>query len=417
MMDRPIKKKKWVRKVFYGLVLIGGVVFLTGYHFLYQDNTSKLNVNTQKIIISTVSKDSFQEFIPALGKVETAEMVYLDAMEGGRVEKKFVEAGASVKKGDKLIKLSNTDLVLKLMQQEAEYFNQRDNLQKARLSMEQNRLDYTTLLNDLDYQIKTEKRLYDENRVLFEKKIISKTEYIKVKERYEYLIKKKQLATQNYKQETHFRQVQIEQQEASINRMGSNLDIIKEKLENLTIIAPIDGQLTVFDAEIGESKKMGERLGQINVMKNLLARVEIDEHYISRIEKGNIGTFEFAGETSKLKIQKIFPEVRENQFEVEMTFIDKPPEGVRIGQTLHIKLVLGDSESVVRIPRGGFYQSTAGQWVYVIDESGNFAVKRKTRLGRQNSDFFEVLEGLTPGEKIITSNYDSFENMDKLVLK
>jgi HlyD family secretion protein len=303
------------------------------------------------------------------------------------------------------------------MQREAEYFNQADNLQKSRLSLEQYRLNYTTLMTELNYQLKTEKRLYNENTALFKKKIISQQQYTTHKDKYEYLLEKKRLAKKNYDQETRFRQVQIGQLEASLKRMNSNLDIIREKLDNLTIRAPLDGQLTVLNAEMGESKKPGQRLGQINVMKELKVRAGIDEHYIARIENGKVGTFEFAGETSELKIYKIFPDVSEGQFKIDMKFVQKPPKGIRIGQTLHIRLALGDLTSAIIIPRGGFFQSTAGRWVYVLDGSGDFAIKRRIKLGRQNSDAFEVLEGLSPGEKVITSNYDNFENMDKLVLK
>jgi HlyD family secretion protein len=417
MMDRAIKKRKWGLKRIFGLLLTGGIVFVTAYYFFYQDKSSKLNVRAEKIIISTVSKDSFQEFIPILGKVQPVTTVYLDAIEGGRVEKKFVEAGAWVKKGDKILQLSNTNLVLNLMQREAEYFTQVDNLQKSRLSLEQYRLNYTTLMTDLNYQLKTEKRLFNENTVLFKKNIISQQQYTSHKDKHEYLLEKKRLAEKNYEQETHFRQVQIEQLEASLRRMNSNLDIIREKQDNLTIRAPLDGQLTVLNVEMGESKTLGQRLGQINVMKELKVRAGIDEHYIARIEKGRVGTFEFAGKTSELKIGKIFPDVRGGQFQIDMKFLKKSPKGIRIGQTLHIKLALGDLTSAIIIPRGGFFQSTAGQWIYVLDGSGGFAIKRGIKLGRQNSDAFEVLEGLSPGEKVITSNYDNFENMDKLVLK
>jgi HlyD family secretion protein len=417
MMDRPIKKRKWGLKRIFGLLLIGCITFIAVYYFFYQDKSSRLNVRAEKIIISTVSEASFQEFIPILGNVQPVTTVYLDAIEGGRVEEKYVEAGAWVKKGDKILQLSNTNLVLNLMQREAEYFNQADNLQKSRLSLEQYRLNYTTLMTELNYQLKTEKRLYNENAALFRKKIISQQQYTTHKDKYEYLLEKKRLAKKNYDQETRFRQVQIGQLEASLKRMNSNLDIIREKLDNLTIRAPLDGQLTVLNAEMGESKKPGQRLGQINVMKELKVRAGIDEHYIARIENGKVGTFEFAGETSELKIYKIFPDVSEGQFKIDMKFVQKPPKGIRIGQTLHIRLALGDLTSAIIIPRGGFFQSTAGRWVYVLDGSGDFAIKRRIKLGRQNSDAFEVLEGLSPGEKVITSNYDNFENMDKLVLK
>jgi HlyD family secretion protein len=416
-MDRKIEKRKWGLKRLSWMAAIALIAFIAAYYFLYQDSRSKLNVRAEKIIISTVSQEPFQEFIPVLGMVLPVTTVYLDAIEGGRVEKKFVEAGAWVKEGDKIIQLSNTNLVINLMQREAEYFTQVDNLQKARLSMEQYKLNYATQEADLDYQFKKEQREYDKNKSLFEKKTISEKEYVTCKDKYDYLAEKRILAERNFKQETHFREVQIEQLEASLKRMNSNLDIIKEKLDALTIKAPISGQLASLNAEIGESKTLGQRLGQINVMTELKVLAGIDEHYIARVKEGKLGTFEFTGDTSEIEINKIFPDVREGQFRVEMKFSKKPPEEIRIGQTLHIKLALGDLSTVKTIPRGGFYQSTAGQWVYVLDESGEFAIKRDIKLGRQNAEAFEVLAGLNPGEKVITSNYDNFEGMDKLILK
>ncbi len=417
MMDRAIKKRKWGLKRIFGLLMIGGIVFIAVYYFFYQDKSSKLNVHAEKIIISTVSKDSFQEFIPILGKVQPVTMVYLDAMEGGRVEKKFQEAGDWVKKGDKIIELSNTTLVLNLAQREAEYFNQKDILQKSRLSMEQYRLNNETLMAELEYQIKKEKRLFDENSELFNKRIISRQQYLTNRDRYEYLLEKKRLSEKNYEQEIRLRKVNIEQAELSLKRMNSYIDIIRERLDKLTIRASISGQLTVLNAEIGESKIPGQRLGEINVMKDLKVRAGIDEHYISRIEKGKMGSFEFAGIESELEIEKIFPQVREGQFQVDMKFTAPPPKGIRIGQTLHIKLTLGDLTTAIIIPKGGFFQSTAGQWIYVLDGSNDMAIKRKIKIGRQNTDFFEILEGLESGEKVITSSYNNFEKIDKLILK
>ncbi|MBL7174386.1 MAG: efflux RND transporter periplasmic adaptor subunit [Desulfobacteraceae bacterium] len=417
MMDRPIKKKKWGLKRIFGLLMIGGIVFIAVYYFFYQDKSSKLNVHAEKIIISTVSKDSFQEFIPILGKVQPVTMVYLDAMEGGRVEKKFQEAGDWVKEGDKIIELSNTTLVLNLAQREAEYFNQKDILQKSRLSMEQYRLNNETLMADLEYQIKKEKRLFDENSELFDKRIISRQKYLTNRDMYEYLLEKKRLSEKNYEQEIHLRKVNIEQAELSLERMNSYIDIIRERLDKLTIRASISGQLTVLNAEIGQSKIPGQRLGEINMMKDLKVRAGIDEHYISRIEKGKMGSFEFAGIESELEIQKIFPQVREGQFQVDMKFTAPLPKGIRIGQTLHIKLTLGDLTTAIIIPKGGFFQSTAGQWIYVLDGSNDMAIKRKIKIGRQNTDFFEILEGLESGEKVITSSYNNFEKIDKLILK
>ncbi|MBW2061198.1 MAG: efflux RND transporter periplasmic adaptor subunit [Deltaproteobacteria bacterium] len=420
-MDRQIKKKWFGPKQISWLVFVVIIAIFAVYYFFYQDTSSKLNVRTEKIIISTITEEPFQEFIPVLGKVMPVTTVFLDAIEGGRVEKKFVEAGAWVKEGDKILHLSNTNLVINIMQREAEYVTQSDNLQKSRLSMEQKKLAHITLMAELDYQLQTKMRDYEQSEALFQKKVISRKKYADDKEIYEYLIRKKRLAEENFTQEINFRQVQIEQFEASLKRMSANLELIKEKLESLTIRAPISGQLTVLNAEIGESKALGQRLGQINVMDDLKIITGIDEHYIARVKEGNIGTFDLEGSTHEVthevNIVKILPDVREGQFVVELKFIKNPLSEIRIGQTLHIKLTLGELTKVITVPRGGFYQSTAGQWIYVLDSTGSFATKRSIRLGRKNADVFEVLEGLNPREKVITSNYDNFEDMDKLILK
>ena len=303
------------------------------------------------------------------------------------------------------------------MQREAEYFNQSDNLQKTKLSLEQYRLNYTQLMTDLDYQIKSEKRIFDQNNILFNKKVIPEQQYVAAKDKYEYVLEKKRLAEKNYVQENKFRKIQIEQLTASLKRMNSNLDIIKDKFDALTIKAPIKGQLTTLNAEIGESKSLGQRLGQINVMTALKVKAGIDEHYISRVKVGKKGTFDFANKTEGVEVIKIFPNVREGQFQVELSFGKKLPEGIRIGQTVHVKLSLGELSEVTALPRGGFFQSTAGKWVYMLADDGAAAIKRDIRLGRQNAEVFEVLGGLKPGDKVITSNYDNFENIDKLILK
>lgn len=415
-MDRKIEKRRFGLKQIFWLGFVGAMASVAAYYFFIQDTSSKLNVRAEKIIISKVTHEPFQEFIPVIGIVLPVTTVYLDAIEGGRVEEKFVEAGAWVKKGDKILHLSNTNLVINIMRSEAEYITQRDNLQKSRLSMEQKKLAHVALMAELEHQLRMKSRDYKRSRALYEKKIISNQKYVTDKENHDYLVEKIKLAKANYQQEINFRQVQITQLEASLTRMNENLELIKDKLDALTIRAPIDGQLAWLKAEIGEAKTLGQRLGQINVMDDLKIAAGIDEHYISRVKEGKTGTFDFDNKDFDVSVSKILPSVTEGQFTVEMKFGKKRPKEVRIGQTLHVKLTLGELSEVVTVPRGGFYQSTAGQWIYVLDGTGTVAVKRKIRLGRKNSDVFEVLEGLKPSEKVITSSYDNFEEMDKLIL-
>ncbi|MEJ2635437.1 MAG: HlyD family efflux transporter periplasmic adaptor subunit [Calditrichia bacterium] len=416
-MDRVIEKKKWPPKKIAGIVLGGLVVFFFIYTFLFGDSSSKLNVETDRVTISTVSRGPFQEYIPVTGSVVPIKTVYLDAVEGGRVETRFIEEGSLVEKGDRILKLDNTNLQLDIMYREAELFQQINNLRNTRLEMERTRLDLQGKLIELDYQIQKQKRLFTRNQELHKKNLISNEEFEQSRDDYNYGVKHRALTLESYKQDSLFRQTQIHQLETSVHRMQANLEIVKQKLDNLIIKAPITGQLTSLNAEIGESKSPGERLGQIDVLDSFKVRVDVDEFYIARIQIGKRGAFDFAGKTYNLVIRKIYPEVSNGRFGVDMYFDGDVPQGIRRGQTLHIRLALGDLSEAVLLARGGFYQKTGGQWIYVVDKSGDFATRQSIKLGRQNPNYFEVLEGLKPGDKVVTSSYDSYGDIDKLVLK
>ncbi|MCG3118117.1 MAG: Macrolide export protein MacA [bacterium] len=417
-MDRQIQKKKWPPKKI-ALFGGGGLFFLfVIYSFIFGDNSSKLNVETEKITIATVARGPFQEFIPVTGNVLPIRTVYLDAIEGGRVEKIFIEAGNMVKEGDKILQLANTNMLLDIMYREAQFFEQSNNLRNTRVLMEQSRLTLRQQLNDQTYQLQRLKRIYERAVELREKNLVSQQEFEQAKDEYEYRLKQKELAFESYKQDSLFRAIQIEQLESSLQRMQANLDVTKQRMESMTLRAPVSGQLTSLNAEfIGEMKTTGERLGQIDILEGFKVRAGIDEHYLPRISVGLPAEFDFAGKTYNLLSKKVFPEIRDGRFDVDMEFQNETPEGIRRGQTLHIRLELGDLAEAMLLPRGGFYQKTGGQWVYVVDQSGSFAVKRNIKLGRQNPQVFEVLEGLEPGEQVVTSSYDSFGDIDKLVLK
>jgi len=416
-MDRKIEKKKWPPKKIAGLAAVLIFVFVVIYIFLFKFNQSTLNVEKERTTISTVTKGPFQEYIPVIGNVLPINTVYLDAVEGGRVEKIFAEAGAIVKKGQKILKLVNTDLLLTIMWREADLFQQSNNLRNTRLSMEQYRLQLTQELAQIENQLLQQQRTFERYQELMKDNLISKHDYELAKDQYEYLLKRKELAIESQQNELKLREAQVNALESSLKRMEENLDVMKDNLENLTIRAPVSGHLTSLNAEIGESKAPGQRLGQIDVLEGFKVRAAIDEHYIARVETGRTGEFDFAGGTYKLSVKKIYPEVREGRFEVDLEFQGKEPQGITRGQTLHIRLELSDISEAILLPRGGFYQTTGGNWVYVLDESAHFATKRKIKLNRQNPEVFEVLEGLVPGERVITSSYESFGDMERLVLK
>ncbi len=416
-MDRQIQKKKWPPKKI-AMVGGGGLFFcFVIYSFIFGDSSSKLNVETEKITIAAVERGPFQEFIPVTGSVLPIKTIYIDAIEGGRVETKFIEAGAFVKEGDKILQLTNTNLLLDIMFREAQFFEQSNNLRNTRLLMEQSRLNLRQQLNDQEYQVQRLKRLNERAAELRQKNLISQQEFEQTRDEYDYRRRQKELAIESFKQDSLFRQVQVEQLETSLKRMQANLDVTKQRLESMIIRAPVTGQLTSLNAEIGESKAQGQRLGQVDILDGFKVRAGIDEHYLARINLGQTGEFDFAGQTYVLITKKVFPEIRDGRFDVDLEFQGKEPDGIRRGQTLHIRLELGDLSEATLLSRGGFYQKTGGQWVYVLDGSGDFATKRNIKLGRQNPQVFEVLEGLETGERVITSSYDSFGDIDKLILK
>jgi len=416
-MDRKIKKKKWPPKRIAAYAAAGAFIFVVLYVFLFKMSKSTLNVQAERLTISTVTKGPFQEFIPVQGEVLPIYTHYLDPLEGGIVEEVYLEAGTMVHKGDQILKLANTNLIIDIMWREAELFRASDNLRSTRLSMEQYKLQLSRELADVDSRLQQQKRVHERYQELVKDNLIAQHEYEIEKDQYEYLVKLKELTVESQKTDLMFRQAQIEALEDSLERMESNLVVLKQKQDNLTIKAPISGQLTSLRAKIGESINPGQRIGQIDMLEGFRVRADIDEHYIARIEKDRTGKFDFAGNTYKLVVSRIYPEVQENRFEVDMEFVGEQPKGIRRGMTLHISLELGDISEAILLPRGGFYQTTGGNWVYLLDDSGSFATKQRIRLNRYNPEAFEVMEGLKPGDKVITSSYESFGNMERLVLK
>ena len=416
-MDKKIEKKKWTPKriLTYGG---GGLLFIfIIYLLIFADKSSKLNVESDRITVSEVKYGPFQEFIPITGTVQPIKTFFLDVSEGGRVVKKFVEEGDFVNVGDPIIKMDNAELTLSVIYNQANVFSQINSLRSTRLSMEESKLNLRSQLLDIEYDLMDKRRTYENDKVLFEKNLISKNEYDRAKEQYDFAVQKRDLTLETFKQDSLFRAQQISQLEQSVETLQSNLGVTKTQLENLTVRAPIKGQLTALNAEIGQSIARGENLGRIDVIDSNKVRASIDEHYIARVMPGQMGEFTFNGKDYRLIIKTVFPQVTNGRFEVDMHFVGVVPNGIRRGQTLQIKLELGEPDKAITIDRGGFYQTTGGQWIFVVDKSGDYATKRNIKLGRQNTNSFEVLDGLKPGEKVITSSYDTFGDVDKLVLK
>jgi HlyD family secretion protein len=341
----------------------------------------------------------------------------LDALEGGRVEKVFVEAGSMVKQGDQLLQLTNTNLLMDMMFRESELFQQSNNLRNTRLSMEQFKLQLNQQLTDIENKLQQQRRIYERYKELEKDSLISRHEYELAKDQFEYLVKQKELTVESQKSELKFRQAQIEALEESLSRMQANLDIVKQRQENLTVIAPVSGQLTSLTASVGESISPGARLGQIDQWDGFKIRTNIDERFIAQVKPKDVGEFDFAGKAYKVDVKKIFPEVRDEKFEVDLQFLGEYPPGLKRGQTLHIRLDLVDANEALLLAKGEFLRASGAKWVYVLDETGKGAVRRKIRTGRQTSLVLEVLEGVSEGEGVIVSSYESFKNCDRLVLK
>lgn len=416
-MDRKIDKKKWPPKKIAWVSVASLFVLAVIYNIGFGDHSSKLNVEKEKITISTVDRGPFQEFIPVTGAVMPIKTVYLDAIEGGKVDTVEKLAGSFVSQGDMILRLENTQLLIQISNQDAMVVEQHNLLTNTRFNLDQNRTRSRQLLIDREYETRRLKRIFERQKKLYEGNLISKEEFEQSKDDYDYELRLQQLNTEAFKRDSIFQEVQLNQAENSLNRLGNNLRIAQKRLDNLIIKAPVTGQLTSLNAEIGESKAPGERLGQIDVLDGFKVRAAIDEHYIARIEVGQLGQFDFAGKTYTLVTKKVFPEVQNGRFEVDMEFEGEEPGDIRRGQTVRIRLELGDLTEAVMLARGGFYQKTGGNWVYVVEPAGDLATKRQIRLGRQNTQVFEVLEGLEPGERVVTSSYDNYGDIDKLVLK
>ncbi len=415
-MDRRVKKKTWTPK---RIGLIVGVVLLTClivWALLSQGGGRRYNVEADRLTISTVERGTFQEYVSVTGTALPIRTIYLDAVVGGQVEEKYVEEGAIVREGQPLVRLSNDNLTLQTLGNEAQLTEQINNIRNTRLALDQNELNLRQQLTQLEYDRTRLRREYERNRELFDRRVIAEQEFEQVRDEYEYTQQRLELTRQGYRQDSLARSLQLTQMNGQLARLQQNLSLVQTTMDNLVVRSPIDGQLSSLDAEIGASRPAGSRIGQIDDLDGVKVRVPIDEHYIARVAQGQQGQVTVSGATYALEVTKVFPEVLNGRFEVDMEFVGEVPD-VRRGQSLRIRLELGDSTEALLLPRGGFFTTTGGNWVYVLTDGGDEAVQRPIRLGRQNPQFFEVAEGLQPGDRVVTSGYDTFGDADRLVLK
>jgi HlyD family secretion protein len=417
MVDRIIEKKTWTKKRILTIIGIAALVGLIGASYYFTSGKSRLNVDKERITISEVKQGIFQENIPINGVVLPRTTIYLDAMEAGRVEEKFVEDGAIMKKGDPILRLSNTDLELNLVNQETSVYNLLTQMQISQNAARQNTISKLNQLTDVENALKEAERKYLLNKRLYEQKVVGLQEFKEAENLYNYQVEKKKLTDQILKQDSISVKQELDQAGNSYSRTQNALQLMRRKVGDLIVRAPVDGQLTSLDAEIGQSKNKGQTLGQLDVLDGFKVRAEIDEHYINRVFNGLHAIYTLADKDYKLVIKKVYTQVTNSRFQVDMEFENEVPKGIRRGQTLQIRLALSDEKQALLVAKGGFFQKTGGNWIFKVTDGGKIAYKADILLGNQNPEYFEVVSGLKAGDKVITSSYDNFGDVQELVLK
>lgn len=416
-MDRKIEKKKWTLQKLLTIVFIFAFAFFIVYLLFIRDRSSKLYVNPEQLSISTVKSSKFQEFIPVDGVVLPQTTFYIDAVMGGTVEEIYVEDGAMLKEGDSILKLVNANMELNYMDQETRMYDAINNLQNSKIALEQNKYHRQSEIVNLEYQIDQATHDFERSKSLFADSVISLVEFENDKRDYDFTVKQLNISLELQRLDSISAEDQKKQINASIARMQNNLTLLNRNLKKLLIKSPTNGQLSSFNMEIGETKAAGQRVGQIDVMDGYKLQANIDERYISRVTIGQVAEFDFAGQNYQLWIQKIYTEVTGGSFQVDLFFEGDVPEGIKRGQTVQLRLMFSSAENAIIVKRGGFFQETGGNWIYVVDPSESYAIRREIRVGRKNTRYYEVLDGLKPGEKVIVSSYDGFGKKDKLVFR
>ncbi len=416
-MDKAIPKKKGLQKKHIGYIIFGIIIIVLFYMAFFTDRTSTYKVEKEKLIIETVIEDQFNDYITVPGTVEPISIIFLDAQEGGRVEEILIEEGSMVKKGDKILRLSNPDLYLNILDSEAQLAEKENFLRNTQVTMEQERISIKRELITLRYDIERKERVFQQNSVLIKDNLISKEEFIRSREDLDMARSSRDLFIERQKQDSIFRSVQVETLIANLDNMRRNLGLVRQRVENLNVRATVDGQLGLLVPEIGQSISRGANMGQINVLTSYKVTAQIDEHYIDRVRTQLTATLDRQGSEFNLVVRRVYPEVRGGTFEIDMVFRDSMPDNIRTGQTYYTSLQLGQPKVSVMVPLGGFFQETGGQWIYVLDPTESFATKRNISIGRKNPKYYEVLMGLQTGEKVIVSGYETFGKNEKLIFK
>lgn len=416
-MDIKLEKKKGLRPKHYGYIALGLLLLFTGWKLIFGNQVSTFRTDKEKLSIAEVTQGKFDDYITINGNVAPIATIYMDAYEGGRVTEKLIEEGAMVKKGDIILKLENRGLYEQILASESNLALKQNDLRSTKLAFDSRQVEGKKSLATAEYELRRLKRNFEQNEALYKDELISMEDYLISTENYELSIRQYDIIKLQTQQDDELRITSLSGLDSDLARMQKTLSMVYERIDQLNVRAPADGQLGFLDAEIGQSIAQGERIGQINVLTDYKIEATIDEHYIDRVIRDLTAILERNGNEYALRLRKVYPEVRNGKFKVDLVFSGDKPETIRTGQSYNIKLQLGESSEALLLPKGSFFQSTGGQWIFVVNPDGGEAIKRDIRIGKQNSRYYEVLEGLQNGESVITSNYDNFGDAERVVLK
>ena len=415
-MDIQLEKKKGIRRKHLPYIAGGAALLALVLWIIFGNHASTLRVDARSLSIGEVKRDQFNDFVRVDGQVQPITVVQLSPEEGGIVQELVVEEGAQVHRGDVIVRLSNSNLELQILNAEAELAEKQNLLRNTQVAMEQDRLRNKTEKLQLDLDITRRLRTYRQQEQLYNEKLIAREDFLQAKEDYELARRKHALIVERLRQDSLYRSIQMSQMEDNLSNMRRNVLLIRERKDKLEVRSPIDGELGLLDVVLGQNVQPGQKIGQINDLSDYKVEALIDEHYIDRVRTGLNATFDRQGAHFALTVRKVYPEVRDGKFRTDFVFTGERPDNIRSGQTYYINLELGQPTECVMIPKGTFFQSTGGNWIFVVDRDGKRAYRRKIKIGRQNPQYYEVTEGLEPGERVIVSGYESYKNSEVLVI-
>ena len=415
-MDRQIEKKSFLRRYAWYIVAAAALAALLVWIVL-GTTASTMTIDATDITISDVTRGKFYDYVRLNGQVLPIQVVQISPEEGGIVREKVVEEGTRVRKGDVILRLSNSNLDLQILNAEAELAEKQNLLRNTQVAMQQDRLNNRTEQATLDTDCDRKRRAYEQNARLYKERLISKEVYLQSREDYNLALRKQSLISQRLKQDSLYRHVQMAQMEDNLDNMRKNVLLVRDRKNKLEVRSAIDGELGLLDVELGQNIAAGQNIGQINDLSDFKVQAQIDEHYIDRVRPGLSASFSRDGKTYRLRVRKVYPEVRNGTFRTDFVFVGERPAQMRSGQTYYVELALGKSQQATLIPRGTFFQTTGGNWIFVLDKSGRKAYRRNISIARQNPQYYEVTDGLEPGERVITSGYEAFKDNEVLVIK